>query len=68
MEEFKMISVKEAYTRLREAGFQYVTEGRLRQGLKRGLYSFGIAILMPGGEYVFDIYAAELEKWIAERS
>lgn len=65
-EEHKIISAGEAVKRLNAAGFKDINYNRLCAGLRQGLYSFGIAILLK--EYVYEIYPALLDKWIAERS
>ena len=64
--ENKIITAKEAVKRLNDAGFECVNYNRLCAGLRQVLYSFGIAIKMH--EYVYEIYPALLDKWIAERS
>lgn len=68
MDEFKMISVEEAAKRLKAAGFQLTNAAHLREGLKQRVYEFGKAIQMPGGSWVFEIYAGALDRWIKERS
>lgn len=62
----KIISAQEAVKRLNAAGFEQINYNRLCAGLRAGLYDFGIAI--PLKEYVYEIYAVLLDRWIAERS
>lgn len=63
----RAIKPKEAVQILRAHGFT-VTEVKLDMGLRQGVFPFGDAVEMPGGEWSYTIYTTLLERWIAERS
>ena len=63
----KIIKVKDAVARLREAGMDTNVqriEAALRQG---GIYPWGVAIKMER-QWVYEVYDLVLTRWIAERS
>lgn len=63
----KIIKVKDAVARLREAGMDTNVqriEAALRQG---GIYPWGVAIRMDK-QFVYEVYDVLLSRWIAERS
>ena len=62
----KVLRVKEAREILKENGFAF-TVARLEMGLRQRVHSFGDAVEMPGGTWVYAVYNVLLEKWISER-
>ena len=63
----RAIKPKEAVQVLRAHGLT-MTEIKLDMGLRQGVFPFGDAVEMPGGEWSYTIYTPLLERWIAERS
>lgn len=63
----RAIKPKEAIQILRANGLT-MTEVKLDMGLRQGVFPFGDAVEMPGGEWSYTIYTPLLERWIAERS
>lgn len=63
----RAIKPKETVKILKARGFS-ITEVKLGMGLRQGVFPFGDAVKMPGGEWSYTIYTPLLEKWIAERS
>lgn len=63
----RAIKPKEAVQILRAHGLT-MTEVKLDMGLRQGVFPFGDAVEMPGGEWSYTIYTPLLERWIAERS
>lgn len=64
-DQIKILSVKQACERLREAGLN-TTPVKLGLGLQQKVYPFGVAIKMS--EWVYEIYGHQLEQWIKERA
>jgi hypothetical protein len=63
----RVLKPKEAVQVLRAHGMT-ITEVKLDMGLQQGVFPFGDAVKMPGGEWSYAIYSALLDHWIAERS
>lgn len=66
MKILKIITVKEAVDRLRQAGMN-ANEVRLRAGIEQGVYPWGVCIQMNSCR-VFEVYDVLLERWIDERA
>ena len=63
----KIIKVKDAVARLREAGMDTNVQ-RIEAALRQGnVYPWGAAIKMER-QWVYEIYSVLLEKWVQERS
>lgn len=61
------LTLEEAVSRLRLAGLRTSKE-TLGEGLKQGVYSFGVGFTGPRGGTVYQIFSRQLDEWIAERS
>lgn len=63
----RALKVKEAAEILAANGYK-ITVVRLEMGLRQRVFPFGEAIQMESGQWVYAVYSALLDKWIAERS
>ncbi len=61
------LTLAEAASRLRLAGLK-ISKETLGEGLKQGVYPFGVGITNERGRTVFQIFNRQLDAWIAERS
>jgi hypothetical protein len=61
------LTLAEAVSRLHLAGLKISKETQ-GEGLKSGVYSFGVGFTGQRGGTVYQIFSRQLDEWIAERS
>ena len=66
MSRIATLTVQDAAQYLRDRGLS-ISPDTLRQGIKQGVYPFGIVIEMERSP-VFKIFKKQLDAWIAERT
>nr|DAQ37197.1 MAG TPA: Pyocin activator protein PrtN [Caudoviricetes sp.] len=66
MSRIATLTVQDAAQYLRDRGLS-ISPDTLRQGIKQGVYPFGIVIEMERSP-VFQIFKKQLDAWIAERT
>ena len=66
MSRIATLTPQDAAQYLRDRGISISTD-TLRQGIKQGVYPFGIVIEMERSP-VFQIFKKQLDAWIAERT
>lgn len=60
------LTLAEAVEKLHAAGMK-ISKESLGEGIKQGVFEFGVAYKGQRGGTVFQIYNGLLDKWIAER-
>lgn len=66
MSKIATLTVQDAAHYLRDRGLS-ISPDTLRQGIKQGVYPFGLVIEMERSP-VFQIFKKQLDAWIAERT
>lgn len=66
MSRIATLTVQDTAQYLRDRGLS-ISPDTLRQGIKQGVYPFGIVIEMERSP-VFQIFKKQLDAWIAERT
>ncbi len=57
---------EQAATRLRQLGMR-TSPARIRQGIRDGVYPFGVCIRVSDRRIEYEIYTKQFEEWVAER-
>ena len=66
MKHIPTMTPEQAATKLRELGMR-TSPARIRQGIRDGIYPFGMAIRVSERRIEYEIYRKQLDEWIEDR-
>lgn len=67
MKQIPTMTPEQAANRLRELGMR-TSPARIRQGIRDGVYPFGVAIRVSDRRIEYEIYGKQLDDWIEQRA